>query len=41
MKAILEITIELTRLILGTLLGVVILTFVVSLCKFKELCGKK
>jgi hypothetical protein len=37
MKAILGITIELTRLILGTLLGVVLLIIVVSLCKFKEL----
>jgi hypothetical protein len=41
MKAILGITIEITRLILGTLLGVILLTLVVSLCKFKELCGKK
>ena len=41
MKLILGVTMEITRLILGTLLGVVILTFVVSLCKFKELCGKK
>ena len=37
----LGITMELTRLIIGTLLGVVLLTIVVSLCKFKELCGKK
>jgi hypothetical protein len=41
MKAILGITMELSRLIIGTLLGVVLLTIVVSLCKFKELCGKK
>lgn len=41
MKAILGISMELTRLILGTLLGVVLLTIVVSLCKFKEICGKK
>lgn len=41
MKAILGISMELTRLILGTLLGVLLLTIVVSLCKFKELCGKK
>jgi hypothetical protein len=41
MKGILEITIEVTRLILGTLLGIVLLTIVVSLCKYKELCGKK
>jgi hypothetical protein len=41
MKAILGITMEITRLIIGTLLGVVLLTIVVSLCKFKELCGKK
>ena len=41
MKLILDVTMEITRLILGTLLGVVILTIVVSLCKFKELCGKK
>lgn len=41
MKAILGITIEISRLILGTLLGVILLTIVVSLCKFKELCGKK
>lgn len=37
MKAIIGIAIELTRLILGTLLGVVLLIIVVSLCKFKEL----
>lgn len=41
MKAIVGISMELTRLIIGTLLGVVLLTIVVSLCKFKELCGKK
>ena len=37
MKAIMGITIELARLILGTLLGIVLLIIVVSLCKFKEL----
>ena len=37
MKLIMGIAIELTRLILGTLLGVVLLIIVVSLCKFKEL----
>lgn len=41
MKAILDISIELTRLILGSILGIVLLIIVVSLCKFKELCGKK
>ena len=41
MKEILDYIIELIRLILGTILGVVLLTIVVSLCKFKELCGKK
>jgi hypothetical protein len=41
MKAIIGVTIELTRLIVGTIIGLVLLTFVVSLCKFKELCGKK
>lgn len=41
MKIILGGAMELTRLIIGTLLGVVLLTIVVSLCKFKELCGKK
>jgi hypothetical protein len=37
MKEIIGIAIELTRLILGTLLGIVLLIIVVSLCKFKEL----
>jgi len=37
MKTIIGIAIELTRLILGTLLGIVLLIIVVSLCKFKEL----
>ena len=37
MKTIIGILIELARLILGTLLGVVLLIIVVSLCKFKEL----
>jgi hypothetical protein len=41
MKEILDYIIELIRLILGTLLGVVLLIIVVSLCKFKQLCGKK
>jgi hypothetical protein len=41
MKEILDYIIELIRLILGTILGVVLLIIVVSLCKFKELCGKK
>ena len=41
MKAIIGVTIELTRLIVGTIIGLVLLTFVVSLCKFKDLCGKK
>jgi hypothetical protein len=41
MKEILDYIIELIRLIIGTLLGVVLLTIVVSLCKIKELCGKK
>jgi hypothetical protein len=41
MKAIIGVTIELTRLIVGTIIGLILITFVVSLCKFKELCGKK
>lgn len=41
MKEILDITIGFTRLILGSILGIVLLIIVVSLCKFKELCGKK
>jgi hypothetical protein len=41
MKTIIGVVVELTRLIVGTIIGLVLLTFVVSLCKFKDLCGKK
>ena len=41
MKTIIGVVVELTRLIVGTIIGLILITFVVSLCKFKELCGKK
>jgi hypothetical protein len=41
MKEAMQILIEFTRLIIGTIIGIVLLIIVVSLYKFNDLCGIK